>query len=445
MKKLLIILFFSPFISFSQVRVINDTTINGNWNLQGKLLSLSAKISGNVTISNAIIEANPYIQIFDTSVNLSNCRTKEFSTAWYGAKQSNVDNFWQLQKSINTCIANNIVNLYVAESYRYSQSLKVCNLYNQQYTACNLNIYGDGNMQQPVQTLTFTGKGMGIGFQMMKGGSVKGLWFVGNYLPPEQTDICFFTTIWPSAFHPGIVIDYDGTRNVGGSSAFKVLDCMVSNYDVAYDVSPNGVTFNADMLYFDYIGINDCRIGIRSGQAQEKGNVINYVKSWGKLNTLIQIGNSGKYQAGQYTINNGNIAGWCVQLFDVQLSGWNSFHVKGLYGEGVGRIGNIYSATSQHTIPAEITVDIRLVPKATSNISSIINANNNRITFRNCTIWYYGYTDQTLVFTGKMCFDSPDFGASRVTANDALFIDKLWNGLYLPAGKTFIQKPYYLN
>lgn len=97
------------------------------------------------------------------------------------------------------------------------------------------------------------------------------------------------------------------------------------------------------------------------------------------------------------------------------------------------------------TIPAEITVDIRLVPKATSNISSIINANNNRITFRNCTIWYYGYTDHTLVFNGKMTFDTPDFGASRVTANDALFIDKLWNGLYLPAGKTFIQKPYYLN
>lgn len=81
-----------------------DTTISGSWDLHGKILNISAKISGNCIIKNALIEANPFMQLFDTTVSLSGCRAREFSAMWYGASPGNKDNSTALQKSINACI-----------------------------------------------------------------------------------------------------------------------------------------------------------------------------------------------------------------------------------------------------------------------------------------------------------------------------------------------------
>ena len=69
------------FLSENQDTVIsNDTTINGTFNLNGNFLKMSAKISGNCTITNAKIEANLFNQIFDTSVIIgSGCMIDKFS------------------------------------------------------------------------------------------------------------------------------------------------------------------------------------------------------------------------------------------------------------------------------------------------------------------------------------------------------------------------------
>jgi hypothetical protein len=98
--------FFFLFISLqaSAISITNDTTISGTWDLQGQILSISAKISGTGIIKNALIEANPFIQIFETSIALSGCRAREFSAMWYGASPGNPDNSEALQQSINTCI-----------------------------------------------------------------------------------------------------------------------------------------------------------------------------------------------------------------------------------------------------------------------------------------------------------------------------------------------------
>lgn len=444
MKKLLTILFFIN-SAYAQDRITTDTIISGVWNLHGKVLKIEAKISGNVTIQNAIIEANPYVQIFDTSVVLQNCKAREFSTAWYGAKRSRTDNSRYLQITSDACIANGINNLYVADSYRYSQSLKICNLYNGIYTGVNLNIYGDGNMHNQQQTLTYTGTGFGIGVQVAKGGSIRGLWLKGNYEPSTATGANYYNTAWPEMpGHNGIVVDYDGTLNTSGSTDFKVVDCNVSNYDVAYSISPNAVTFNADNLLFDRIRVHDSRIGFQSNQAQEKGNIITFIESWGKLHTLIQIGKSGKFQAGNYVIQNGNIAGEPVQLFDIVLSGWNTFHVKNMYAEALGRVGGINAWTTQAILPAVITIDARMKSQTVAGVQTIFTSNTSRIHLRDSRIAYFGETGFNMNFSGHMTIDNCDFGASRVNAPAATVIDYEQGKIILPKF-TFVGKAYYLN
>jgi len=78
MKKLLSIFLFP--LSVFATDVTKDTTISGTWNLHGKVLNIYGKISGNGTIQNAIINANEYTQIFDTTITLNNCRAREFAS-----------------------------------------------------------------------------------------------------------------------------------------------------------------------------------------------------------------------------------------------------------------------------------------------------------------------------------------------------------------------------
>ena len=112
--KLLLTILFSFLLNFTNAQFVTlsvDTVIYGIWDLQGKTLNINGKISGNVIIKNAIIEANRYAQIFDTNVALENCKTDNFSVAWYGAKPTNADNSDAFQKSSDMCIKNNIYNL----------------------------------------------------------------------------------------------------------------------------------------------------------------------------------------------------------------------------------------------------------------------------------------------------------------------------------------------
>jgi hypothetical protein len=46
--------------------------------LHGQILNISAKISGKGIIRNALLEANPFIQIFEPSIKLEDCGAREF-------------------------------------------------------------------------------------------------------------------------------------------------------------------------------------------------------------------------------------------------------------------------------------------------------------------------------------------------------------------------------
>jgi hypothetical protein len=45
---------------------------------------------------------------------------------------------------------------------------------------------------------------------------------------------------------------------------------VVGNFTIDYLVSPNGKTFNADILVFENIRCGDARVGFASGQARRK-------------------------------------------------------------------------------------------------------------------------------------------------------------------------------
>jgi len=418
MKKLLTILFFIN-SAYAQDRITTDTLISGVWNLQGKVLKIEAKISGNVTIQNAIIEANTYAHIFDTTVNLQNCKAREFSVAWYGAKSTNTDNWRQFQTTSDMCIANGIYNLYVPQgNYTLSREWTLKNIYNGTYVGWSMHVKGDGNIWSNKSQITYTGNYYAIGMQYAKGVIIEGITIMGNYQAPANNGISYYNTPFPvKGYHAGIMIDYASNLNQGGSTGVRINNTWVDGFDVCYDISPNGYTYNADIVILENIRVGNCRIGVRSGQAQEKGNEIRNIVAWGNTQILIQIGKSGKYQGGDYIIRGGNIAGNVVQLFDCQLSGWNTFRVYGLYAESVARIGFFGASTESHQIPITLEgLSIRFALKAQAGSQTLITSQAGRFKISNSNLWYYGTTGEAMSFSGRMTFENCDFGASTFTS-----------------------------
>jgi hypothetical protein len=206
------------------------------------------------------------------------------------------------------------------------------------------------------------------------------------------------------------VIDYDGTRNTSGSTGVKIHDVFVGNFSINYLVSPNGKTFNADILLFENIRCGDARVGFASGQAQEKGNVIRGIYSWGSIHTLVSIGRYGKSQAGHYVIDGGNIAGKCIRLFDITQVGWYSTSISNLFSESLASVGRI---TTQ--IPVSISnCTFHFVFPEVIGRQVLFFSNNEKTRFSNCIFRYYG-SKQPMKFLGAATYDNCLFSGPRVS------------------------------
>ena len=384
--------------------------------MHGKILSISAKISGNCIIKNALIEANPFIQVFDTSVNLVGCRTREFSAMWYGAASGNKDNYAALQKYINTCIGT--FPLYIPRGvYNYSRSLKIFYLYNGSYVGASIHMYGDGGIWNDGTVLHYTGNDFALGGQYLKGAEIDHLTFRGNFHSPSLNGPAYYAIPFAQYNDPkvgqnltGIIIDYDGSKNTGGSTAVQLHDLNVGNFAIDYAISPNGHTFNADIIIMENITCGDARLGISSGQAQEKGNVIRGLYSWGRIHTLFATNIYGKNQAGNYTIDGGNIAGMAIRLFYNPESGWFPTNISNLYCESIGSIGTITAGDSKNNMPTSINNCVFDFAYASdAGVQALFTSNSTFIKFSNCLFRYYGRYSDTLHFTGIATFDNCNF------------------------------------
>jgi hypothetical protein len=342
---------------------------------------------------------------------------------WYGASPQNPDNSAALQQSINTCI--NSMPLFIPRGvYKYSQSLKIYVLDHNRYVGASIHIYGEGGIWNDGTVLHYTGTDFALGGQYLKGAEIDHLTLTGNFHSPSVNGPAYYSIPFSDYNDPttgqnlaGIVIDYDGSKNKGGSTAVQLHDLNVGNFAIDYEISPNGVTSNADIILMENIRCGDARLGISSGQAQEKGNVICRLYSWGRIHTIFATNMYGKHQAGNYTIDGGNIAGMPIRLIYNPESGWFPTHISNLFCESLGSIGTITAGDSKNKLPTSISncvFDFAYTSIARSQV--LFTSNSPFIKFSNCLFRYYGRYSDTLHFKGIATFDNCSF-SGPVTGN----------------------------
>ena len=418
-------LFFLNNKIFSQdIFISKDTSINKTWNIPaGTILKFGSKghISGTGTIKGGIIDAAPGQWIFDTTLTIFPEGTygKDFSAKWFGAGYVK-DNSGALQKGINTVIANytGLRNFFIPKgTYEFSKPLIIANLVKDQYYPVTIHMYGESSFWDCCSgtTLKYTStEKFALGLQLNKGTEINNLTINGQFRSPGGSDSAYYNIPYDKYtdangkcgfMYAGIVIDHDGTKNNGGSTGVKIHDMNVGNFSIDYLVSPNGVTFNADILIFENIRCGDAMVGFASGQAQEKGNVIRGIYSWGNIHTLFTTGRFGKAQAGSYTIDGGNIAGRCIRLFDINQSGWYSTFISNIFAESIATIGKVNSQ-----IPSAIsnsTFHFKYPSAVGKQI--LFFSDRGHTKFNNCIFRYYGLKDSMRIAGNPMydnCFFS---------------------------------------
>lgn len=409
------------------IYIDKDTSINNTWSLPpGAIIRFGSKghISGDGIIKGGIIDAAPGQWIFDTTLNIFPEGTygTAFSARWFGAGRFK-DNSAALQKGINTVLQNTdaLRNLFIPKGiYAYSKPLLVQNIYKGKYAASTIHIYGESSFWDCCNgtTLNYTGTDkFALGLQLNKGTEINNLRITGQFKSPEGTDSVYYNIPFEkyldangkcNEMYAGIVVDYDGSNTESGSTGIKIHDVFVGNFSIDYLISPNGKTFNADILIFENIRCGDARIGFVSGQAQEKGNMIRGIYSWGSIHTLYSSGRFGKGQAGNYTIDGGNIAGRCIRLFDISQSGWYSTSINNLFAESIATVGSI---TSQ--VPTGISnCTFHFVFPKVIGRQTIFYGNSDKVAFYNCIFRYYGIKD-TMKFAGNATYNNCLFSGAQ--------------------------------
>ena len=414
-------------IQAQDIFINKDTVISKTWNLPpGTILKFGSRghISGNGTIQGGIIDAALGQWIFDPALTIFPEGTygKVFSAKWFGAGRVK-DNSIVLQKGINTVLANptTLRDFFIPfGEYEFSRPLLVKGIYKGKYVGATIHIFGESSFWDCCTgtTLKYTGTdSFALGLQVNKGTEINNLIITGKFKSPTLPDSVYYNLPLEKYTdangkcgntYAGIVVDYDGSMNSSGSTGIKIHDVSVGNFSIDYLVSPNGVTFNADILIFENIRCGDARIGFANGQAQEKGNVIRGIYSWGSIHTLYAAGRFGKTQAGSYTIDGGNIAGRCIRLFDISQAGWYNTNISNLFAESLGNIGSILTQ-----IPTNISnCTFHFVVPSVIGRQTLFYSNNEKVVFNNCIFRYYGLKDP-MKFMGYATFNNCYFSGAQ--------------------------------
>lgn len=378
-------------------QLICDTTITGTWDGGGKTFRPNDyQVHGTGTFQNWVIDAGRTQKVFDTSITLKNIKTygEVFSTAWYGANPGNADNWWNIQKSINTCIDNNLPCFTPSGQYKYSHTLFLGKIVNNAYAYTKLHFFGtnsfwdNGTGTQFFNTSTVES---GMNIQLGKGSEVDHIGLYGLFKSPTGFEIPYdqFSDVNGKCGEDyfGLVIDQNppinGITN-SGSTGIHLHDISIGNYTYALMLSPNAITLNNDILRVENFHGGDCKAMIVGCEAQQKGMVFDGVYCWGQTHTVISIGKYGRKQAGDFKFLNGNIAGQVIRLFDINAANWYSTKIEGFYCENLYTIGDISTA-----VPIMITNSTFHINLGFDKTRALINANSNNAIMDNLTIEYY--------------------------------------------------------
>lgn len=401
--------------------------INGTLNVPGekRIKFEGGKFTGNGIINGGIVEANYHAWIFDTSLTINLRGVNHFfSVKWFGASGGATDNHPAIQKSINTCIKNNIRTVYVPSGrYAISKPLIVY----APGSFCTLEILGessfwDANMGSEIKP-SFTNT-FAIGIQNGKGCKIRKLKITGLFTPPGSADRKkFFNTSFEnfkdnvcrdSRFSPyaGIVIDpftnlssdkmpadsgypgltayygmYNSYSTQTGSTGIEIEEMIINNFVVGICSSPNGLTRNAEITIINKIQFENCKLCISGGQDQEKANVISNIYCWGGTHTIFGTDlYGGARMAGNWNIDHANIAGGVIRFIYNDQHGYFPTYISHVFAESLGTWGTINSELACSV--SDCIIDFEYQQAA--GPQTLITSWGENIVYRSCTFRYYG-------------------------------------------------------
>ena len=182
----------------------SDIVINGTVTIPlGKTLKIEQgyKLTGNGTINGGNIDADYQTQIFDTALTVNPRSVNQyFSVKWFGAKGNNTDDYVAIQKTINTCIRNNIRTVYFPVGrYKISMPLIIRGTsgaaendnMKDSRAFCTIELLGqssfwDSNTGSEIFPLF--NNSFAIGIQDGKGCKIRKLKISGLFTPPSVSD-----------------------------------------------------------------------------------------------------------------------------------------------------------------------------------------------------------------------------------------------------------------
>lgn len=440
MKRLTIVFTLLSNITFAQI-FANDTTMSGTYNAGGKVMNMQAKISGSVIITNAVIEGNPYIQVFDTTVTFgANVKCREFSAMWFGANPSNADNSRQLQIAIEDCITNGFDLFLPAGNYKTSQPLIVGIKSGSTYLQSTLNFYGESTFWSDKSKITYSGDSCALGLQLNKGSRIHNLTIIGKWVSPTGNDTTYFnipfanyTNQATSGNGYGIWVDPVGNWSQrSGSTGCQIYDMNITGFQTLVRIG-NDISQNDEIIRLTNIQLGNGKVGIQPSQSQEKGNTINGVYSWGSLHTLFNVP-LGK-QAGNYFISNGNIAGRCIRIINWNQGSFFPSYFSNIYAENIGSLGTI-TTTGLPVSFSNCIFDFAY--KETIGTQTLVTTNSNKIKFNSCSFRYYGNNDN-LTFSGNASYDNCNFSGT-VTGGTGSIYTTYGNGTVTFTGAQVYQQ-----
>jgi hypothetical protein len=411
----------------STVIISANTIINGTLLIpEGKVIKFEGgKISGNGTINGGIIEANYHQRLFDTTLTVNPKAVNQyFSVKWYGATGNSTDDHAAIQKSINTCLKNNIRTLFFPVG-RYKISKPLIILSPGQFSTLELSgesSFWDANLGSEI-IADFTNT-FAIGIQNGKGCKVRKLKITGRFTPPSSSDrkkffntsfqdfkdnVCRdsrnspysaividpFTNLKENKLpadggYPGLNLYYGQFNNFGtntGSTGIEIEEMSINNFVVGICSSPNGLTRNAEITIINKIQFENCKLCISGGQDQEKANVISNIYCWGGTHTVFGTDlYGGPRMAGNWNIDHANIAGAVVRFIYNDQHGYFPTYVSHVFAESLGTWGTINSELACEISDCHIDFEYQNV----AGPQTLIISWGKNIVYRSCNFRYYG-------------------------------------------------------
>lgn len=432
--------------------VINsaDVVINGTLNIPaGKMIEIENgfKLKGNGTVNGGSYHADYQQQIFDTSLTINPRSVNQyFSVKWYGAKGNNTDDYTAIQKSMNTCIKNNIRTVYFpAGRYKISKPLIIRGTGNSnsdnQRSFCTLEILGessfwDSNMGSEIVT-TFN-NAFAIGIQNGKGCKIRKIKLTGLFTPPRTKNSQEFYSLPFEKFtdgkcrdsrnspYAGIVIDpftnlpsnplppdggypslldYYGKsaklQTQSGSTGTELEELSISGFVVGICSSPNGLTRNAEITIINKVQFANCKLCISGGQDQEKGNRISDIYCWGGTHTVFGTDlYGGARMSGNWNIDHVNIAGGVVRFIYNDQHGYFPTFISNVFAESIGSFGIFNSQLASEV--SDCIFDFAYQSQA--GVQNLLTSYGENVVFRSCSFRYYG-EKTPLLMSGNCVFD----------------------------------------